>query len=586
MRFESLEDPAARSYYVDTATSSVTMRAMVSSAAQYPHLAGLRPDLYRCFMEQTWRHVSTVGTIGLIHSETHFTDEKAGLLREATYRRLRRHWQFVNELKLFDIDNHVTYGVHVYGGLQDRPVFAMATSLYHPDTVGRSLKHEGSGQEPGLKDVDGHWDMRPHRRRITLVNDTTLATWHALLEDSDVPVRRTRMVYAVNASVAAALDRLSRAPQRIGDLGLRFSQGWNETTDFRRGYFVERWGQPDSWDDVILQGPHLFVATPMYKSPNKAMRSNKDWATTDFEALSESAIPITAYEPVGDRYQYDSAYTDWGDDDNPNPARDHYRVAWRSMAAPRNERTLISALIPPGAAQLSQSVYAAGSLDGSIESIVLASAFMSSLLSDFFVRSSPKSSVPMSIINQIPYVSNSPLMSELRLRILRLSCLTDAYAALWESGFESGFADCSWTSLPLGTSDSRSISVDQRRWSIDTPLRRNAYRRQALVELDALVALMLGVSADELCSLYRSQFAVLYGYDRRLSYYDCNGRLVPRSVFRIWRKMGDSLTLEDRTAANPAGNVYTYELPFVTLDREADMRQAYAEFERRLADQA
>ena len=36
---------------------------------------------------------------------------------------------------------------------------------------------------------------------------------------------------------------------------------------------------------------------------------------------------------------------------------------------------------------------------------------------------------------------------------------------------------------------------------------------------------------------------------------------------------------EERTATNQAGNTYTYELPFVTLDREADMRQAYAHFE-------
>ena len=58
-------------------------------------------------MEQTWRHGSSTGTVGLIHPETHFTDEKAGNLREATYLRLRRHWQFVNELKLFEIDHHV-----------------------------------------------------------------------------------------------------------------------------------------------------------------------------------------------------------------------------------------------------------------------------------------------------------------------------------------------------------------------------------------------------------------------------------------------------------------------------------------------
>ena len=111
-----------------------------------------------------------------------------------------------------------------------------------------------------------------------------------------------------------------------------------------------------------------------------------------------------------------------------------------------------------------------------------------------------------------------------------------------------------------------------------------ADRRQALVEIDALVALMLGLTADELCTIYRTQFAVLYGYDHNDYFYDANGRLVPNSVLTVWRKKGDTITEEERTATNQAGNTYIYELPFVTLDREADMRQAYAEFERRLAE--
>ena len=65
--------------------------------------------------------------------------------------------------------------------------------------------------------------------------------------------------------------------------------------------------------------------------------------------------------------------------------------------------------------------------------------------------------------------------------------------------------------------------------------------------------------------------------------YDANGRLVPNVVLTVWRKKAERISVEERTATNQAGNTYTYELPFRLLDREADMRTAYAEFERRLA---
>ena len=52
---------------------------------------------------------------------------------------------------------------------------------------------------------------------------------------------------------------------------------------------------------------------------------------------------------------YDCAYTDWGAD-QVDSARDHYRVAWRRMAANTGERTLIPAIIPPGAAHLKRRV--------------------------------------------------------------------------------------------------------------------------------------------------------------------------------------------------------------------------------------
>jgi hypothetical protein len=108
-------------------------------------------------------------------------------------------------------------------------------------------------------------------------------------------------------------------------------------------------------------------------------------------------------------------------------------------------------------------------------------------------------------------------------------------------------------------------------------------RRQTLVEIDALIALMLGITADQLCSIYRTQFAVLYGNDHHSYVYDAKGRLVPNEVLSVWRKKGDAISAAERTATNQAGYTYIYELPFTLLDREKDMREAYAEFERRLA---
>jgi hypothetical protein len=127
------------------------------------------------------------------------------------------------------------------------------------------------------------------------------------------------------------------------------------------------------------------------------------------------------------------------------------------------------------------------------------------------------------------------------------------------------------------------LGATSQSWTPNTPLRVAEDRRRALLEIDALVALMLGVTADQLCTIYRTQFPVLYGYDHRSCVYDAKGRLVPNEVLSVWRKTGDKITGAERTATNQSGHTYIYELPFTLLDREADMRTAYAEFERRLA---
>ena len=558
--------------------------AFLGATAQYPHLAGLQPDLYRCFMEQTWRHAGSTGSIGLIHPETHFTDEKAGRLRATTYRRLRRHWQFINELTLFEIDHHVGYGVHVYGSNRE-PHFVQATSLYHPDTVERSLQHDGSGNEPGLKDDDGKWDLRPHANRIQLVDTATLQTWHAILESGDIPVSQSRMVYTVNRSAAAVLDKLSTAP-RIGTLGLRFSRGWDESIDRKKGFFDSEWGVPESWDSVILQGPHIHVATPFYKQPNSTMLHNLDWTTVDLEALAPDSIPATSYKPRGSRAIYDAAYTRWKAGDDESSAKSQFRIAYRAMAANTGERTLIPAVIPPGAAHIN-GVFSFGFVGShKLRSLVSTAASASSLIADFGVRAAPKSGIYQGVFERLPVVGDERLLAALGLRLLRLVAATSRYAELWDACWSSEFATERWTG-GHDRNDRPSLAVASSTWDKEVLLRRPADRRQAMVEIDALVALGLGIDPDELCTIYRTQFPVLFGYDRRQYLYDLNGRLVPNVVAAAAEKLGDQLSVEDRTLVHPeSGVAYTYELPFVTLDREADMRVAYAEFQRRLGQGA
>jgi hypothetical protein len=575
-RVKTLEIPGIRDLVIGATADVVVAAEYLGSGQAYPLLAGLQPDLYRCFMERTWSNSSRQGIVALVHPETHFTDEKAGLLREHTYSHLRRHWQFINELKLYEIRNQQLYGVHIYGCSAGDIKFLTASSLYHPDTVERSLRHDGSGEEPGIKDIDGNWDLHPHRGRIISATDETLRTWHAFMEEDSTPVRHTRMVYTVNRAVSGTLTTLANQ-SRAGSLGLRFSRGWNESTDRQKGYFRAQWGTPASWEDVILQGPHLYVSTPMYKSVNSTMRSFRDWSATDFDALPVDAIPITAYKPAELRNTYDADYDYW----DSTPVRAYYRIAWRRMAANVGERTLIPAIIPPGAAHV-HPVSSAGLPQGSIESLCTACGFLSSLIADFAVRVAPKNDIHLATINRLPLVLGHPLQTSLVIRVLRLNCITAAYAKLWSGAYTEAFALDSWTG---GRSRANRTSLGEvtEEWTRSSPLRIAEDRRQALIEIDALVALVLGITADQLCAIYRTQFAVLYGYDHWDYVYDAKGRLVPYEVLSVWRKKGDQLTGSERTATNQSGHTYIYELPFRLLDREADMRTAYAEFERRLA---
>ncbi|OLO83353.1 DNA methyltransferase [Actinomyces naeslundii] len=566
----TLARPGVLRTVLDGTAEVIVLSELLSDPTVYPLLSG-QPDLYRAFMCQVWSHQNDQGISSLIHMETHFTDAKTPGLRASTYRHLRRHWHFINELQLFDIDHHNAYGIHVYGEEQS-PSFLHAASLYHPDTAQRSLKHDGSGEEPGFKDPHtGTWDLRPHAARIEYIDEVALKTWQSVTESDDW--RTAPMVLTVNSAASRTLSALANQP-RIGDLDLRFSRGWDESIDRQKGRFIQQWGQ-SSWEDAILQGPHLHVSTPLYKQPNESMKHNLDWTSTDLETLPPSAQPITQYKPAGDRATYDRLYTHW----DGSPARDHYRIAWRTQVPLTGERTLTPSIIPPGSAHV-DGLYSAGSPQQHEDGLVLASGALSSLLVDFYTRSRGFSHIRSSAANSLPTVSTaSPLALRVRYRTLRLNCLTDAYADLWAKCWDEAFID---DSPILERYDERPVGPE---WTADAPLRRAEDRRNAQAEIDVMVAIMLRVPIEDLCTIYRTQFAVLYDYDHGRGQgayvYDANGRQLPTPVRQAWEKRrrptsNEDMPLSERTHTHPGSGVsYVYDLPFRIRDRESDFRRIH-----------
>ena len=76
------------------------------------------------------------------------------------------------------------------------------------------------------------------------------------------------MLYPVNRASAEVLDKIAAAP-RLGDIGFEWTCGWDETTDRKLGFFKSASAVPGRWEDVILQGPHLTVATPLTNSQTR-----------------------------------------------------------------------------------------------------------------------------------------------------------------------------------------------------------------------------------------------------------------------------------------------------------------------------
>ena len=258
----------------------------------------------------------------------------------------------------------------------------------------------------------------------------------------------------------------------------------------------------------------------MYKTPKSICVEKADYDIIDFSKIDENYLPRTNYIPLNVTAGYAStikgfqkangSYDNW---------LDYYKVAFRKMLSQAGERTLSGAIIPPKTAHVNGLISIV--FKDNMELVEFAGV-TASIPYDFYLKTLGKSNLYDETIRELPLGISDRYKTSLFVRILMLNCLNKYYAPLWEGSWQDAFAEEHWSVNDDRLKPFLSLTKE---WSWQTPLRNYYERRMALVEIDVITAMALGLNLEELILMYNIQFPVLQQNEDD-TWYDTRGNIV------------------------------------------------------------
>lgn len=590
-RADALEDSGTRSLYFSEYESTSGEKNFLNAMENYPDLKGQQTNLYKCFLPQGWMFDNEMGVSAFVHPDGVYDDPKGGSLRKQLYPRLRRHFMFINERKLFpEVHHNTQFSLNVYG-MPLMPDFDSISNLYDASTIDLCYEGNGDAPVPGIKDGEGEWNLQGHPDRIIHVTKNELILF-ARLFDGCEEWQRARMPAIHARTLMDVLDRFSVQRRTLGDMENEVfaTEMWHETNAQKDGTIERRVHFPESTVDTIYSGPHIGLANPLFKTSRRVCRLNSDYDNIDLTEIPDDYLQRCNYSPACGITDYYNRVpkTPWGENANTN-----FCFVARKMLNISGERTLIGGITPG----LTSHIHG-------IESIVflnnnelsLFTGYAASLTFDCLIKLFGKANLHHDNINPLPCVQT--IFDELIImRALLLNCLTRNYEKLWQECFVTEYTMDSWSKPDPRLRPEKFTSL-AKNWTWDTPLRTDYERRQALVEIDVLTAMALGMTLDQLKTIYRIQFPVLRSYESD-TWYDVTGRIVftnNRSLTGVgysrteWESgvkgatAGETFTrtiTDDTLPGGPVERTITYTAPFDRCDREQDYETAWAFFEKK-----
>jgi len=598
MQANFLRDDRLNDLYINDVLNTEATSVFLNSIQNYPLLIGQQTNLYKCVLVNGFQLLNDNGYLGLLHPEGVFEDPQGQILRYELYERIDFHFQFLNELFLFqDVGHRMLFSINIYKGLKSEVGFRMINNLFHPSTIDGCFIHDGSGICGGFKlkdEASGKfiWNTKPHKDRIINCTENELRLFASLFENTD-EYRSVKLVNIQSSKIVEILASIASFEKNVGDYDTIITEGWHETNSVNIEIKRETKYAALNQYEFIFSGPHFHVANPLNKTPRSNCTEKAHYDVIDLNQIEEDYFSRTNYMPNIEINKYLMAFQGFKTDKNIagiweyDKWIDHYKLAFSKMLNTSSERTLQPAIIPQKTSHINGVISIA--FNDQIRLIEFA-GLSSSIIYDFLIKTIGTANLTYSRLVSFPLGIPVKYLSPLFARTLMLNCLNKYYSDLWLTGYKDEFNNDSWSKEDHRLKEFENMTPE---WNWKIPIRNSFARRWALIEIDVLSAMALELDLEALLSIYNISFPLMQQYEDE-TFFDQDGNIV-FTVNRgltgvgvdrtVWEQITDLKSGESYEHTIDKSELYygkkvTYYAPFNKCDRVEDYKVAWAHFEK------